>query len=58
MLQVGLLLLLALILIFMPFLNGAFGFGMPNVLVLLIAIIITVLFTYWPEIAKKFNSIR
>ena len=50
--------LLALILIFVPFLNSAFGFGMPNVLVLLIAVIITALFTFWPEIAKKFNSIR
>ena len=58
MLQVGLLLLLSLILIFVPFLNSAFGFGMPNVLVLLIATIITALFTFWTEIAKKFNSIR
>lgn len=58
MLQVGLLLLLALILIFIPFLNTAFGFGMPNILVLVIAIVITALFTFWPEIAKKFNSIR
>ena len=58
MLQVGLLLLLALILIFVPFLNTVFGFGMPNVLVLLIAMIITALFTFWPEIAKRFNSVR
>ena len=58
MLQVGLLILLSLILIFVPFINSAFGFGMPNVLVLVIAIIITALFTFWPEIAKRFNSIK
>ena len=58
MLQAGILLLLSLVLIFVPFLNSAFGFGTPNVLVLLIALIITALFTFWPEIAKKFNSIR
>ena len=58
MLQVGLLLLLGLMLIYVPFLNTAFGFAAPNVLVLIIALLITALFTYWPEIAKKFNSIR
>ena len=58
MLQVGLLLLLSLVLVFVPFLNSVLGFGMPNVLVVIIAVIITALFTSWPEIAKKFNSIK
>ena len=58
MLQVGLLLLFSLVTVFVPYLNTAFGFGMPNVLVLVIAVVITVLFTFWPEIAKKFNSLR
>ena len=57
-LQVGLLLLMALILVFVPFLNTAFGFVMPNLLVVVIAVVITVLFTFWPEIGKKFNSVR
>ena len=57
-LQVGLLLLMSLLLVFVPFINSVFGFGMPNVLVLLIALVITALFTFWPEIGKKFNSIK
>lgn len=58
MLQVGILLLLSLVAVFVPYLNTAFGFAAPNVLVLIIAVVITALFTFWPEIAKKFNSLR
>ena len=58
MLQVGVLLLLSLVMVFVPYLNTAFGFAAPNILVLVIAVVITALFTFWPEIAKKFNSLR
>lgn len=56
--QAGLLFLVSLILIYVPFLNSAFGFGAPNVLVMLIALVVTLLFTFWPEAAKRFNSLR
>lgn len=55
-LQTGILFLISLVLIYTPYLNTAFGFGAPNVFVLLIAMLITVLFTFWPEVAKRFNS--
>lgn len=57
-LQTGILLLSALVMIYVPYLNGAFGFAAPNVLVLLIAAAVTALFTLWPEAAKKFNSMQ
>ena len=56
--QAGLLFLISLILIYVPFLNSSFGFGAPNVLVMLIALLVTLLFTFWPEAAKRFNSLR
>ncbi len=56
--QAGLLFLISLILIYVPFLNASFGFGAPNVLVMLIALLVTLLFTFWPEAAKRFNSLR
>lgn len=56
--QAGLLFLISLILIYVPFLNTAFGFGSPNFLVMLIALAVTLLFTFWPEAAKRFNSLR
>ncbi|MCM1299753.1 MAG: HAD family hydrolase [Firmicutes bacterium] len=56
--QAGLLLLISLVLIYVPFLNTSFGFGSPNVLVMLIALVVTLLFTFWPEAAKRFNSMR
>lgn len=56
--QAGLIFLCCLIIIYVPFLNTAFGFAAPNVLVLLIALIVTFLFTFWAEFVKKFNSIK
>ena len=55
-LQTGILLLSALVMIYVPYLNSAFGFAAPNILVLLIALAVTAVFTLWPESAKKFNS--
>lgn len=57
MLQAGVLFLTSLIVIYVPYLNTAFGFGAPNVVVLLIALIVTAIFTAWPEVAKRFNSV-
>lgn len=57
MLQAGILFLTSLILIYIPYLNSAFGFGAPNVLVLLISLIVTAVFTAWPEVVKRFNSV-
>ncbi|MDE6725491.1 MAG: cation transporting ATPase C-terminal domain-containing protein, partial [Ruminiclostridium sp.] len=57
-LQSGILLLVSLVLIYIPYLNSAFGFSAPNVLVLLISLLVTALFTLWPEAAKKFNSVQ
>lgn len=57
MLQAGVLFLTSLIVIYVPYLNTAFGFGAPNVLVLLISLIVTAIFTAWPEVAKRFNSV-
>lgn len=56
MLQAGLLMLCSLVLIYVPYLNTAFGFAAPNVLVLFIAVLVTVVFTFWSEAAKRFNS--
>lgn len=57
MLQAGVLFLTSLVVIYVPYLNAAFGFGAPNVLVLLISLIVTAIFTVWPEVAKRFNSV-
>ncbi len=57
-LQSGILLLVSLVMIYIPYLNSAFGFTAPNVLVLLISLLVTALFTLWPEAAKKFNSVQ
>lgn len=57
-LQSGILLLFSLIMIYVPYLNSAFGFSAPNVLVLFFALLITALFTFWPEVAKRFNSVQ
>lgn len=57
MLQAGVLFLTSLVVIYVPYLNTAFGFGAPNVLVLLISLIVTAIFTAWPEVSKRFNSV-
>lgn len=54
--QAGIMVLASLVIIYVPFLNTAFGFAAPNVLVLLIALVITIIFTFWSEVIKKFNS--
>lgn len=56
--QAGLIFLCSLVIIYVPYLNTAFGFAAPNVLVLLIALVLTFLFTFWAEFVKKFNSVR
>lgn len=58
MLQAGILFLVSLVLIYVPYLNSAFGFGAPNVLVLLVALFETAAFTVWPEVLKRFNSVK
>ena len=55
-LQAGILLLSSLIILYVPFVNTAFGFIAPDLIMLLIALMITVLFTFWPEAAKKFKE--
>lgn len=57
MLQAGILFLASLTLIYIPYLNTAFGFGAPNVAVLLISMIVAAVFTAWPEVVKRFNSV-
>lgn len=57
MLQAGILFLTSLVLIYVPYLNTAFGFAAPNVLVLLISLVVTAIFTAWPEVAKRFYSV-
>lgn len=57
-LQSGILLLVSLVMIYVPYLNNAFGFTAPNVLVLFISLIVTAVFTFWPEVLKKFNSVQ
>lgn len=57
MLQAGILFLTSLVMIYVPYLNTAFGFAAPNVLVLLISLAVTAIFTAWPEVAKRFNSV-
>ena len=56
--QAGIIFLSVLVIIYVPYLNTAFGFGAPNVLVLFIALIVTLLFTFWAEFIKKFNSVK
>lgn len=56
-LQLGVMLLFCLIVMYVPYLNAAFGFSAPNVLVLFVSLIVTALFTFWPEVAKRFNSV-
>lgn len=56
--QAGLVFLCSLVIIYVPFLNTAFGFSAPNVLVLFISLIVTLIFTFWSEFVKKFNSVR
>ncbi|MCM1054207.1 MAG: HAD family hydrolase [Bacteroides sp.] len=56
--QAGLIFLCSLVIIYVPYLNTAFGFSSPNVLVLLIALAVTVVFTFWAEFVKKFNSVK
>ena len=48
----GVVALATLMLVYIPFLNTAFGMTWLNVLVLLIALLLTVVFNGWPEIAK------
>lgn len=57
MLHAGVIFLTSLIVVYVPYLNAAFGFEAPNVLVLLISMIVTAIFTVWPEVAKRFNSV-
>lgn len=57
MLQAGILFLTSLVMIYIPYLNTVFGFAAPNVLVLLISLAVTAIFTAWPEVAKRFNSV-
>lgn len=57
-LQAGLLVLSSLILLYVPFLNSIFGFEAPNVFVIILAFLATALFTFWPEAAKRFNSVK
>lgn len=56
--QAGLIFLCSLVIIYVPYLNTAFGFAAPNVLVLLISLVVTFLFTFWAEFVKKFNSVK
>ena len=48
----GVVVLLTLMLMYIPYLNGAFGMDMLNILVMLIALLLTLLFNGWPEAAK------
>lgn len=57
-LTAGIIILCSLILIFIPYLNGAFGFASVDFLVLLPALGLTALFTLWREVAKKINSLQ
>lgn len=56
--QAGLVFLCSLVIIYVPYLNTAFGFSAPNVLVLFISLIVTLVFTFWAEFVKKFNSVK
>ena len=56
--QAGIIFLCSLVIIYVPYLNSAFGFAAPNVVVLFIALIITLIFTFWAEFVKKFNSVK
>lgn len=56
MLQAGIMFLVSLILIYVPMVNEIFGFAAPNVLLLLTALVVTVLFTFWREVQKKFRE--
>lgn len=48
----GVVVLLTLMLIYIPYLNSAFGMTMLNVFVMLIALMVTVVANGWPEIVK------
>ncbi len=56
MLQAGIMFLVSLVLIYVPFLNRLFSFEPPDLLLLLIALVITFLFTFWREVQKKFTE--
>ena len=48
----GVVVLATLMLIYIPYLNSAFGMTMLNIFVMLIALLVTVLANGWPEIVK------
>lgn len=54
----GIIFLAALVLIYIPFINTAFGLGSVNLLVLLIALLVTLLFNGWFEIVKYLRKNR
>lgn len=56
--QAGVIFLCSLVIIYVPYLNSAFGFAAPNVAVLLISLLVTLIFTFWAEFVKKFNSVK
>lgn len=56
--QAGLIFLCSLVIIYVPYLNTAFGFAAPNVLLLFISLLVTFAFTFWSEFVKKFNSVK